>query len=26
LMHFRDVQIIHKEGALTLAEGGCDVV
>ena len=26
LMHFRDVQIIHKSGALTLAEGGCDVV
>ena len=26
LMHFTDAQIIHKEGALTLAEGGCDVV
>ncbi len=26
LMHFRDVQIIHKSGAVTLAEGGCDVV
>jgi heterodisulfide reductase subunit A-like polyferredoxin len=26
LMHYRDVQIIGKVGALTLAEGGCDVV
>jgi heterodisulfide reductase subunit A-like polyferredoxin len=26
LMHFRDVQIIEKSGAVTLAEGGCDVV
>ena len=26
LMHYRDVQIIEKSGALTLAEGGCDVV
>ena len=26
LMHFRDIQIIEKSGAVTLAEGGCDVV
>ena len=26
LMHFTDIQIIEKSGAVTLAEGGCDVV